>query len=113
MSIARWTGACGTHLPFQVPHQGMEPGHAWRGAYHDEAGKQRIRSFQRQFDAKRWITILRAMGCAPATTTLSTKAHLRPSAEDKTRAAAYGMAAAVLATSLPHIDTEQASYLGK
>jgi len=38
------------------------------------------------------------MGHASATTTLSTYAHLWPTAEDKTRAAASGMAAAVLAT---------------
>ena len=35
------------------------------------------------------------MGHASATTTLSTYAHLWPTAEDKTRAAASGMAAAV------------------
>ena len=44
------------------------------------------------------VTVQRAMGHASATTTLSTYAHLWPSAEDKTRAAASGMAAAVLAT---------------
>jgi hypothetical protein len=38
------------------------------------------------------------MGHASATTTLSTYAHLWPSAEDKTRAAASSMAAAVLAS---------------
>ena len=42
------------------------------------------------------VTVQRAMGHASATTTLSTYAHLWPSAEDKTRAAASGMAAAVL-----------------
>lgn len=40
------------------------------------------------------------MGRASATTTLSAYAHLWPTAEDKTRAAASGMAAAVLATDL-------------
>lgn len=40
----------------------------------------------------------RAMGHASATTTLGTYAHLWPTAEDTTRAAASGMAAAVLAT---------------
>lgn len=59
------------------------------------------------------VTVQRAMGHASATTTLSTYAHLWPTAEDKTRAAASGMAAAVLATSLPHIDPQQASDLGK
>ncbi len=44
------------------------------------------------------VTVQRAMGHASATTTLSTYAHLWPTAEDKTRAAASGMAAAVLAT---------------
>lgn len=43
------------------------------------------------------VTVQRAMGHAAATTTLSTYAHLWPTVEDKTRAAASGMAAAVLA----------------
>lgn len=59
------------------------------------------------------VTVQRAMGHASATTTLSTYAHLWPTAEDKTRAAASGMAAAVLATSLPQVDPQQASDLGK
>jgi integrase len=59
------------------------------------------------------VTVQRAMGHASATTTLGTYAHLWPTAEDKTRAAASDMAAAVLATSLPHIDTQQASDLGQ
>ena len=44
------------------------------------------------------VTVQRAMGHASATTTLSTYAHLWPTVEDKTRAAASGMAAAVLAS---------------
>lgn len=44
------------------------------------------------------VTVQRAMGHASATTTLSTYAHLWPTAEDKTRSAASGMAAAVLAS---------------
>jgi integrase len=44
------------------------------------------------------VTVQRAMGHASATTTLSTYAHLWPTAEDKTRAAAAAMAAEVLAT---------------
>jgi integrase len=52
------------------------------------------------------VTVQRAMGHASATTTLSTYAHLWPTAEDKTRAAASGMAAAVLATSLPQFETQ-------
>lgn len=47
------------------------------------------------------VTVQRAMGHASATTTLSTYAHLWPTAEDTTRAAASGMAAAVLAKVLP------------
>jgi integrase len=43
------------------------------------------------------VTVQRAMGHASATTTLSTYAHLWPTVEDKTRSAASGMAAAVLA----------------
>ena len=46
------------------------------------------------------VTVQRAMGHASATTTLSTYAHLWPTVEDKTRAAASGMAAAVLASSV-------------
>ncbi len=42
------------------------------------------------------VTVQRAMGHASATTTLSTYAHLWPTAEDKTRAAASDMAAGVL-----------------
>lgn len=40
------------------------------------------------------------MGHASATTTLSTYAHLWPTAEDKTRAAAAAMAAEVLGADL-------------
>ena len=47
------------------------------------------------------VTVQRAMGHASATTTLSTYAHLWPTAEDKTRAAAAEMAAAVLVARLP------------
>lgn len=43
------------------------------------------------------VTVQRAMGHSSATTTLSTYAHLWPTAEDKTRAAAAAMAAEVLA----------------
>jgi integrase len=43
------------------------------------------------------VTVQRAMGHASATTTLSTYTHLWPTAEDKTRAAASGMAKSVLA----------------
>lgn len=45
------------------------------------------------------VTVQRAMGHASATTTLSTYAHLWPTVEDKTRAAASDMASAVLAAS--------------
>lgn len=44
------------------------------------------------------VIVQRAMGHSSATTTLSTYAHLWPTAEDKTRAAAAAMAAEVLAT---------------
>ena len=43
------------------------------------------------------VTVQRAMGHASATTTLSIYAHLWPTAEDTTRAAAAGMAVEVLA----------------
>lgn len=48
------------------------------------------------------VTVQRAMGHASATTTLSTYAHLWLTAEDKTHAAAAGMAAEVLATPPNH-----------
>jgi integrase len=51
------------------------------------------------------VTVQRAMGHASATTTLSTYAHLWPTAEDKTRSATSEMAAAVLATQLPRMET--------
>ena len=57
------------------------------------------------------VTGQRAMGHASATTTLNTYAHLWPTAEDRTRVAASGMAAAVLATHLPRREVEQASEL--
>jgi integrase len=50
------------------------------------------------------VTVQRAMGHASATTTLSTYAHLWPTAEDRTRAAVSEMAAAVLATHPPRAD---------
>lgn len=50
------------------------------------------------------VTVQRALGHASATTTLSTYAHLWPTAEDKTRAAASEMAAAALAARLPPQD---------
>jgi integrase len=52
------------------------------------------------------VTVQRAMGHASATTTLSTYAHLWPTAEDKTRAAASGMAAAVLASQTRSADSQ-------
>ena len=52
------------------------------------------------------VTVQRAMGHASATTTLSTYAHLWPTAEDKTRAAASEMAATVLATQLPRKEVQ-------
>ena len=47
------------------------------------------------------VTVQRAMGHASATTTLSTYAHLWPTAEDKTRAAAVRDGGGVLAARLP------------
>ncbi|EWT05809.1 integrase [Intrasporangium chromatireducens Q5-1] len=52
------------------------------------------------------VTVQRAMGHAAATTTLSTYAHLWPTVEDKTRAAASGMAAAVLASQTRSVDSQ-------
>ena len=55
------------------------------------------------------VTVQRAMGHASATTTLSTYAHLWPTAEDKTRAAASDMAAAVLGASAPAVTANDPS----
>ncbi|MGO4600081.1 tyrosine-type recombinase/integrase [Terrabacter sp. 2RAF25] len=44
------------------------------------------------------VTVQRALGHKSASVTLNTYAHLWPSAEDRTRAAASGLAASVLAT---------------
>lgn len=52
------------------------------------------------------VTVQRAMGHASATTTLSTYAHLWPTVEDKTRAAASGMAAAALANQTRSADSQ-------
>lgn len=52
------------------------------------------------------VTVQPAMGHAAAATTLSTYAHLWPTAEDKTRAAASGMAAAVLASQTRSADSQ-------
>ena len=46
------------------------------------------------------VTVQRALGHSTATTTLSTYAHLWPTAEDRTRSAASGLAAAALADSV-------------
>ncbi|MGO4603047.1 tyrosine-type recombinase/integrase [Terrabacter sp. 2YAF2] len=46
------------------------------------------------------VTVQRALGHATATTTLGTYAHLWPSAEDRTRSAASGLATAALADSV-------------
>ena len=43
------------------------------------------------------VTVQRALGHAKATTTLNTYSHLWPTAEDRTRGAAAGILAAVLA----------------
>ncbi len=46
------------------------------------------------------VTVQRALGHAKATTTLNTYAHLRPTAEDRTRQAAGGLFAAATAVSV-------------
>jgi hypothetical protein len=57
------------------------------------------------------VTVQRAMGHASATTTLRTSARLWPTDEDNTSAAASGMAATALATSLPHMKPPYAADL--
>lgn len=57
------------------------------------------------------VTVQRALGHSTATTTLSTYAHLWPSAEDRTRAAASGLASAALADSVRTTAAEQAADL--
>jgi len=91
----------------------------WRSARHDAGVRYKLHELRHYFASGLIaagcdvVTVQRAMGHASATTTLSTYAHLWPTAEDRTRAAASEMAAAVLATSLPHIDTRRAADLGK
>lgn len=51
------------------------------------------------------VTVQRALGHASATTTLSTYAHLWPSAEDRTRVAAGGLMALVLGSSADSVRT--------
>lgn len=55
------------------------------------------------------VTVQRAMGHASATTTLSTYAHLWPTAEDRTRTAAAGMADEVLSIALSNQPAESRS----
>ena len=84
----------------------------WRSTRTDEGVSFKLHELRRYFASGLIaagcdvVTVQRAMGHASATTTLGTYAHLWPTAEDKTRAAASGMAAAVLATPLPRIEAE-------
>jgi integrase len=87
--------------PGQPPHQNTI-GHRWRVTCR-RAGVTGIRLHDaRHFYASGLIaagcdvvTVQRALGHASATTTLNTYAHLWPSAEDRTRAAATAMYASV------------------
>ena len=54
------------------------------------------------------VTVQRALGHASATTTLNTYAHLWPSAEDRTRAAAGGLMATVLGLPADSVRTGEA-----
>lgn len=54
------------------------------------------------------VTVQRALGHASATTTLNTYAHLWPSAEDRTRAAASDLMAIVLGPSADSVRTDEA-----
>ena len=56
------------------------------------------------------VTVQRALGHASATTTLNTYAHLWPSAEDRTRAAASDLMATVLGPSADSVRTSEAQF---
>jgi site-specific recombinase XerD len=53
------------------------------------------------------VTVQRALGHAKATTTLTTYAHMWPTAEDKTRKAASEMVSAVLERSARDVPGEE------
>lgn len=57
------------------------------------------------------VTVQRALGHKSPSVTLNTYSHLWPTAEDKTRSAASGLAAAALADSLRTTEAERASDL--
>lgn len=57
------------------------------------------------------VTVQRALGHKSASVTLNTYAHLWPTAEDKTRAAASGLASAALADSLRTEGGDRAAHL--
>ena len=56
------------------------------------------------------VTVQRALGHATATTTLNTYAHLWPSAEDRTRAAAGGIMTTVLGLSADSVRTDEVLF---
>jgi integrase len=111
----------GQHTPDGQPSrwlfdEGGKPWHdnlvdyRWRSTRTDAGTNHRLHDLRHYFASGLIaagcdvVTVQRAMGHASATTTLSTYAHLWPTAEDKTRAAASEMAAAVLATHLPRAE---------
>ena len=79
----------------------------WRSTRTDAGTKHKLHDLRHYFASGLIaagcdvVTVQRAMGHASATTTLSTYAHLWPSAADKTRAAASGMAQVVLTQATP------------
>ncbi|GAC1382939.1 MAG: tyrosine-type recombinase/integrase [Marmoricola sp.] len=91
----------------------------WRSTRTDAGSPHKLHDLRHYFasgliaDGCDVVTVQRAMGHASGTTTLNTYSHLWPTAEDKTRAAASRMAAAVLATHLPRSEGKQAADLGK
>ncbi len=92
--------------PGQPPHQNTV-GHAWRQACRRGGVNGLTLHDLRHFYASGLIangcdvvTVQRALGHAKATTTLNTYAHLWPTAEDRTRAAATRLMSAALADSL-------------
>jgi integrase len=104
----------GQHTPDGEPYrwlfdEGGKPWHdnlvdyRWRSTRTDAGTNHRLHDLRHYFASGLIaagcdvVTVQRAMGHASATTTSSTYAHLWPTAEDKTRAAASGMASAVLA----------------
>ncbi len=100
--------------PGQPPHQNTV-GHQWRQACTGAGVPDVTLHDLRHFYASDLIaagcdvvTVQRALGHPRATTTLSTYAHLWPTAEDRTRRAAGALLTEVLPILADHVPTNEA-----